>query len=346
MQCRRIALLLSFSLIVACGGGGSGGDASPPPDSLVALELFDAVWADYDATYSFFVLKGIDWSALRTQYRSQLNAQSVEADAHDVISAMLLELRDGHVRLTTPFGTSTYTGWFDPFPENFDESIVAATYLGASRGLSPQANLTYGHVTPEIGYVRVASLIGSGFSADLEFIVGQLVGIEALVIDVRSNGGGNDVNGEAFVARLATQASLYRRVRFRDGPNHTDFGPFIDSVITPVTPTVFTGPIAVLTNRRTASSAESMVLALRTLPDVVTVGDFTGGISANPVERVAANGWRYTISRWIEYLPDNSTFEGIGLEPDIRVDITAADAAVQRDTILDAAIAELSLRIP
>jgi C-terminal processing protease CtpA/Prc len=89
-----------------------------------------------------------------------------------------------------------------------------------------------------------------------------------------------------------------------------------------------------------------MVLALRTLPDIVTVGDFTGGISANPVERVAANGWRYTISRWIEYLPDNSTFEGIGLEPDIRVDITAADAAVQRDTILDAAIAELSLRIP
>ena len=111
-------------------------------------------------------------------------------------------------------------------------------------------------------------------------------------------------------------------------------------------PTLFNVPIAVLTNRRTGSSAESLVLAFRTLPNVVTIGDFTGGISANPALRSMANGWQYTVSRWIEYLPDNSTFEGIGLEPDIRVDITLADQAVQRDSIIEAAVADLAARQP
>ena len=356
-QLRRCALpdrrgilgfLFSFVAVAACGGGGGAPPPPlpPPPAAVSALEIFDEVWTDFDELYSFFVLKGIDWDALRTQYRAELDTQSTEAEAYDVISAMLLELEDGHVQLETPFGTSAYSGWFDQFPINFDEAIVASSYLGTTRAVSPVANLTYGLLTPNIGYIRVGSLGGNGHADDLEFIIGQLAGIRGLVIDVRNNGGGNDSNGEAFVARLATAAALYRRVRFRDGPNRSDFGPFIDSVLTPVAPNLFSGPIAVLTNRSTASSAESMVLAFWTLPNVFTVGDFTGGISANPAERFTSNGWRFTVSRWIEYLPDNSTFEGVGLPPDIRVDITAADAAALRDTILDTAIAEVAARIP
>ena len=330
--------------VSSCGGGSGGG--SPPPSPTSALQWFDEVWADFDANYSFFVLKGIDWQALRTQYRSQLDSQSTNAEAYDVIAAMLLELEDGHVRIESPFGTSTYTGWFDQFSENFDRTVVSASYLGGTEQVSPQASLTFGLAAPGIGYVHVGSLGGSGYDADIEFIAGQLGALQGLIVDLRNNGGGNDQNGEALVGRFTSMSQVYRRVRFRDGPNHDDFGPFIDSLTTPVPPTLFDVPITVLTNRRTASSAESLVLAFRTLPNVVTVGDFTAGISANPVLRTMANGWQYTVSRWIEYLPDNSTFEGVGLEPDIRVDITPADQAVQRDTIIEAAIADLAARQP
>lgn len=338
-------LVLILLTVSACGGG-SGGGSPPPPTPTAALQLFDEVWADFDANYSFFVLKGIDWQALRTQYRSQLNSQSTDAAAYDVIAAMLLELEDGHVRIESPFGTSTYTGWFDPFPENFDRTVVSASYLGGTEQVSPQANLTFGLVAPGVGYVHVSSLGGSGYDADIEFIAGELEPLQGLIIDLRNNGGGNDRNGEAIISRLTNMSQVYRRVRFRDGPNHGDFGPFIDSSTSAVSPTLFNIPIAVLTNRRTASSAESLVLAFRTLPNIVTIGDFTGGISANPALRTMANGWQYTVSRWIEYLPDNSTFEGIGLEPDIRVDITPADQAVQRDSIIEAALADLAARQP
>lgn len=124
-----------------------------------------------------------------------------------------------------------------------------------------------------------------------------------------------------------------------------DFGPFIDSFIAPAGAQSFLGPIAVLTNRGVISSAESLLLALDVLPHVQSIGDFTGGGSANPGQRTLVNGWEYTVSRWIEFRPDGTTFEGVGIEPDVRVDISDADAAVLRDTIMDAAISNLQNRI-
>ena len=341
-----IFTVLAGILAAACGGGSSSPPAPPPPPTATALDLFDALWSDFDASYSFFDLKGIDWNDSRTRFRAQLSPASTDSELFDVLAAMLLELEDAHVRLDTPVGTSVYTGWFDRFPANFDESIVTATYLGSSSAMSPQVNMLFGQIDADIGYLRVHSLVGSGYGEDIDFILDQLGGIRALIVDLRSNGGGNDQNGEAVAARFADMTRLYRRVRFRDGPNHGDFGPFVDSFIAPGGAQSFGGPVAVLTNRGTISSAESLVLAFAVLPNVVSVGDFTGGGSGNPAQRTLANGWQYTVSRWIEFRPDDTTFEGVGLEPDIRIDVSPADAAALRDTIMDTAITSLRGSIP
>lgn len=338
------SLLLIISL-AACGGGGGKSAPPAPPATASALELFDSLWQDFDRNYSFFVLKGIDWNDSRTRFRSQLSATSTDSELFTVLSGMLLELEDPHVRLETPLGVSRYTGWFDQFPTNFDESIVTATYLGQNAMLSPQSSMLFGRIDAEIGYLRVQSLGGSGHGSDIDFILDQLAGVRGLVIDVRSNGGGNDQNGKAIAARFADTTRLYRRVQFRDGPNHSDFGPFIDDFIAPGGAESFLGPVSVLTNRSVLSSAESLVLAFAVLPNTVSFGDFTGGGSANPEQRQWPNGWSYTVSRWIEYRPDGTTFEGVGIEPDVRTNISEADAAALRDTILDAAIADLRNRI-
>lgn len=338
-----VSLALTGLVLAACGGGGSG--SPPPAPTSSPLDLFDALWSDFDASYSFFDLKGIDWNDSRTRFRSQLSSTSTDGELFDVLADMLLELEDPHVRLDTPLGSSEYTGWFDQYPDNFDESVITTTYLGATAMMSPQVNLLFGAIDADVGYVRVHSLGGSGHGTDTDYVLDQLAGISALIVDTRSNGGGNDQNGEAIAARFVDATHLYRRVRYRDGPNHSDFGPYLDSFISPAGSQSFQGPVAVLTNRGTVSSAESMVLAFAVLPTVVSIGDFTGGGSASPEQRTLSNGWQYTVSRWIEYRPDGTTFEGVGLEPDIRVDISAADAAALRDTIMDTAITNLRGRI-
>lgn len=345
MWVRSFSALLMLVILAACGGGGGGSDPAPPPAKASAVELFDALWTEFDTGYSFFTLKNIDWNALRSQYRPQLNANSTDSELFSVLSSLLLELEDPHVRLESPLGTSTYTGWFDAYPENFNESIVMASYLGSNAMMSPQANLLFGYLTNDIGYVRVHSLGGSGHGSDLDFILGQLGNIQGLVIDLRNNGGGDDRNGVDIAARFTDVSRVYRRVQIKNGPGHDDFGPLIDGVISPAGTASFRGPLAVLTNRRTLSSAESLVLAFDVLPQAVSFGDTTGGGSANPVQKVLANGWQYTVSSWIEYRPDGTTFEGAGIEPDGRLDITMEDSAAQADTILDAAIADLVARL-
>ena len=337
----RLGYVLACLCLSACGGGGGSAPAPTPSPAPSALELFDSLWGDYDRNYSFFVLKGIDWNDSRARFRSQLSSTSTNTELFDALSGMLLELEDPHVSLDTPSGSSTYTGWFDRYPANFDESVVMATYLGQNAMMSPQANMLYGRIDADIGYLRVHSLSGSGFGGDIDLILGQLSGIGALVVDLRSNGGGNDQNGEAIAARFADTQRMYRRVRFRNGPGHGDLDPFIDSYISPAGAGSFAGPVAVLTNRSTISSAESLVLAFAVLPNTTSFGDYTGGGSANPAQKTLSNGWQYTVSRWIEYRPDGTTFEGVGLEPEVRIDITDADRAILQDTILDTAIADL-----
>ena len=89
----------------------------------------------------------------------------------------------------------------------------------------------------------------------------------------------------------------------------------MDDYLEPTGKRQFLGPVAVLTNRRTFSAAESFVLAMRTLPQVTLVGDTTGGGSGNPLFREMPNGWSLSVSRWLERAPDGTTHEGRGIGP-------------------------------
>ena len=74
-----------------------------------------------------------------------------------------------------------------------------------------------------------------------------------------------------------------------------------------------------LIGRRCASSNESFIAAMRQLPNVTLVGDRTAGASANPGTFPLANGWTYTVSRWIEYTADGQVIEDVGISPRVFV---------------------------
>ncbi len=103
--------------------------------------------------------------------------------------------------------------------------------------------------------------------------------------------------------------------------------------------------MAVLTNRGTFSAAESFVTAMAVLPDVLTVGDTTGGGAGNPIRRELPNGWTYRIPRAISSTIDGFYYEETGLPPDIPLGDADAALAQGRDLILERAIQELEARL-
>ena len=299
---------------------------------------FRALWEDFDVTYPFFGVKGADWEALRQEFEPRAMSAVTQTELRDVLGEMLLRLEDGHVRLETPLGTISYSGWYDRFPRNYDPQVVLDGHLSGLSTLAPQGTMAYGEVTPQVGYVHIPSWGGDGHAEDIDSVLVALSGVTGLIVDTRDNSGGNDLNGRAVAGRFADQRRLFRRIQFRNGPNHDDFTIPEDDFLDPAGPARFLGPIALLTNRRVFSSGEAFVLGMRVLPNVTVVGDTTGGGSANPAERTLPIGWTYTVSRWLVTTPEGTTFEGTGLAPDIAVQIEPADAAENRDTIVERAV--------
>jgi C-terminal processing protease CtpA/Prc len=67
-------------------------------------------------------------------------------------------------------------------------------------------------------------------------------------------------------------------------------------------------------------------------------GDRTAGSTGNPGTFPLANGWSYTVSRWIEYTSDNQPIEDIGIAPDLFVPTDPGDFSAGRDPVLEWAL--------
>jgi len=308
------------------------------------VSLFDQVWTEFDRHYAFFGLKGIDWDGVRATYRPRVTAATTSAELFTILGAMLDTLRDGHVNLWTPLGTHTWTGWYEGRPANFDANDAFRALQGGVRWTASR-RIAWGRLTDDVGYVYVPQFAPGSWAGEIDDALRALDGTRALVLDVRDNGGGTDRTSEPLLARFTDRDRVYRYYRYRDGPGHDDFTDLIEDRIQPAGHR-FDGPVALLTNRRTYSTAEDFVLGMTALADVTLVGDTTGGGTGNPTHRELPNGWTFSVSRWQVFDADRRPApEGIGIAPDLSVRITPADEEAGRDAILLAALALLEGRI-
>ena len=93
-----------------------------------------------------------------------------------------------------------------------------------------------------------------------------------------------------------------------------------------------------MTNRSTVSAGETLALAMRTLPQLSTVGDTTQGAFSNAITRELPNGWLYSLSIGDWRAADGTSYEGIGLPPDTVVHNEVQELRNGIDRVLDTAI--------
>ena len=180
-------------------------------------------------------------------------------------------------------------------PIYFGKSAIEQ-YIPLSSQITVNNDIFCGEIIGHrIGYIYIGSF--DGCEEDYNFITKFLIkykNAKGIIFDIRHNGGGNENYAKIIANHLTNRTVTYRYRRFRNGSNYSDLSGFEPQVLTPVNKEVFTKMIMLLTDKYTFSAAEDFTLMLRSLPNVIQVGDTTfGGVGTNPQYKTLSNGWRY-----------------------------------------------------
>lgn len=302
---------------------------------------FEALWNEFDQLYGLFEVRGVDWDEVYATYRPQINNDLSDLELFELFVEMLSNLDDGHVGLiSTNPDFPTYTGG-PPNEFDFEFDILKDNYLPNSK--ENKVQMTYGFVEEGIGYVYILHFgeAGNLLKKEMEKLLDFFKDAKGLIIDIRNGFGGEDIAGKLIASHFTNQKRLYMTTSIKNGPGENDFTTPEKWYLDPMGDVPFTKPIAVLTNRVTISARESFLLAMKALPQVVTVGDTTNGAFANAINRDLPNGWGYSMSIGDWRAADGTSYEGIGVPPDVLVENETAAVLEGRDEALERAIALL-----
>ncbi len=309
-----------------------------PIERETAVKAFDDAWEAFDKEYAKFVtLPKVDWSKLRDRYRPQAATAETREEVADAIAQMLAHLEDLHIYVYA--GHQYYPGYsrFRPFNGGSWASIESAVPDMANTG----RGIVWGKTPDGIGYVNVLDLNNLELPDEFDRALEKLGDTWALILDVRGNGGGDETLGRSLAGRFADELKVYAYSRYRNGPKHTDLGSFLPRAYEPRGPWRYQSPVIVLTGQVTMSSAESFVQMLAECPQVTTMGDRTAGASANPRLLRLPGDINVNLPRWLDFDANKTTFENIGIKPDVPLKTSPKDFDGDKDPVLDAALKRL-----
>lgn len=324
---KQLSLFLSLLLLLLCSC------IREEEYDNSAVGNFEALWRLIDEHYCYLDYKGIDWDAVRGQYRVQVTDGMGNDALFEVLGNMLAELKDGHVNLYSAWNTARYWDWYLDYPRNFSEALIE-DYLGRDYRIGGGAKYTI--LKDNIGYVYYGDFSAAIGDGNLDEMLLYLGVCNGLIIDVRGNGGGNLTTSSKLAARFTNERVHVGYLQHKTGPGHSDFSDPEPLYIDPSDGVRWQKPVVVLTNRHSYSATNDFVNSMRCFPQVTLMGDRTGGGGGMPFSSELPNGWGVRFSASPTLDADGQHIED-GIDPDIHVDMTEEDEARGLDTIIEAA---------
>ena len=177
----------------------------------------------------------------------------------------------------------------------------------------------------------------------------------ALILDVRTNGGGNSgfgsqilsylvaKGGDAEAARLPLYRPTYRAWgRLGHGRDWQSETWSVDTQ----QGGGYNGPIVLLIGPGTFSAAEDFAVSFDMLKAGMILGEPTAGSTGQPLDFRMPGGGHARVCTIQTRYADGRDFVGVGVQPKIRVTPTIADFLASKDTVLEAAEAYLRGHAP
>ena len=321
-------LVLPFAILTSC--------VKEDDFNNDATGNFDALWNIIDERYCFFdhATKefGLDWNAVYQKYRPAAMAANDEGALFDVLGEMLRELRDGHVNLTSYYGTTYYWDWNLNYPLNFSDSIQR-NYLG--NDFRYTNGIKYSILPDEIAYMHLESFESGLNSNNISIMLKNISSAKGLILDIRNNGGGQLTAAEQLAGHFVLTKTHCGYIQHKTGKGHNDFSSPEPLYIEPQG-CCWGKPVILLTNRKVYSAANHFVMLMKPLPQVYVIGDTTGGGSGLPLNSTLPNGWTVRFSA-CPILDIESKHTEFGIAPHKEVHITSDDWNNGHDTMIEEA---------
>lgn len=201
-------------------------------------------------------------------------------------------------------------------------------------------------VEKSVAYIKVPSFHGIETQAQALTYLKEFHDAKTVILDVRGNPG----MGEPIALQSALMGKPYQSwtdssslhggplLRSYDAayPEHSTITTS-DAVVHPFD-TAYTGRLILLTDRICSCACEDFVMPFKYSKRATLVGETTAGTFSFTRYIPFDNGMILNIAAIHHTFPDGSQFEGVGIAPDVPVDITPDDLRSGRDVVLKTAL--------
>jgi carboxyl-terminal processing protease len=353
---------------------------SPAPKSF--SEVFEQFWSGMSQNYVYWDIDTTNWDFVKKKYKIIFDSLKLEKpdevrksvtlfrdmtkdliDSHFFIKFTNNSIRDSSLfpaldrkkrllsrqaysfyKLDTPYLDRDYKLDFDTYYRyNFQPMAVLSGTIGQ--------NILYFSTTQCNLSASYYSQNTQGVKGALNYFFGKLTRLNSdfkgLILDFRGNPGGDIADLNFLLGRLIDQPLHFGFVQYKNGSNRLDFTPWIKSEVKPgAQPLKVIKPIVILIDNFSASLAETIAIAMSTLPNVTVLGENTFGATGPVFERDVFNAGEFKINGFLEVQAssckfkslDGSFYEGIGFTPDRLVPFDQNAVNNRRDLQLELAI--------
>ncbi|MCB9196517.1 MAG: S41 family peptidase [Flavobacteriales bacterium] len=302
--------------------------------------VYNQICEDFGNHYANFEERNINWDSLCVVYESNISDESTEEELILNIENLLSNLNDGHVSLITPYHAISYNSSMiirESIDDNlFDLDLIKQNYLNSDFTLSGYGGNVHGTID-SIYYLHMAWISDNceEWSSILEEITSQ--NLKGLILDFRHNSGGDFTWAYSEFGYFTSNEREIFKSKTKNGTSAENFTEWVTWSVYPDSP-YFNLPIVMITDGYTMSATERTVLAFKSLPNVVHIGQKTNGSISTTIGRELSNQWAYTIPTQKVYNLDGSTYEGKGIPVDFEIVNSSVNMNFGIDETLDHAI--------
>ncbi|ANQ47758.1 S41 family peptidase [Flammeovirga sp. MY04] len=300
-------------------------------------ENFNYLWNQANEKYAYFEVKNIDWDSIKTVYEPQVNEEMSDDAFFTLMGNMLSELKDDHTNLVSDFNVSRFGVKYDA-QDNFDWRLIEDNYL--PRNYYTSGSFKHAFIdNGNIGYIRFAEFTGKVTHDNMNFMLDRYKNTKGLIIDLRENGGGVINDAFTILSHFVDKETLLFYSRAKAGPGHDEFTEIEPTRVSP-SGTYYGKKVMVLVDRGTFSAGSFTSLATKAIPNMILMGDTTGGGLGLPNGGQLPNGWtyRFSISQTLNLQKSPEFEQGVPVEIPVNMNWDNKNT----DEIIERAILEIN----